>query len=309
LKAKHFLSVTQVSDEDVAEILDVAAALKARLRQGVPERSLAGKTLALIFEKPSLRTRVSFEVGMHQLGGHALSLDRNEIGLGERESVKDVARVLSGMVSGVMIRTFSQARVEEFAAHASVPVINGLTDEYHPCQALADLLTLRERWGGFAGRRLAYVGDGNNVARSLAAACGRVGMAFTCAAPKKHQLSPEFLRLLAEKVPAAKVELTDDPRAGVRGADAVYTDTWVSMGQEAQTAAKLRDFDGFQVNAALMSHAKPDAVFLHCLPAHRGQEVTDEVLDGPAAIVTAQAENRLHLQKALLRLLMGGPFG
>jgi ornithine carbamoyltransferase len=294
-----------LSAAEVLGLLDLAAALKDRLRRGIAERRLAGKTLAMIFEKPSLRTRVSFEIGMLQLGGHAVHLTKEEVGLGERESVKDGARVLSSMADGIMIRTFAQAKVEELAKFSTVPVINGLSDDDHPCQALADLLTLREAWGGFAGRKLAYVGDGNNVAAALASACAKVGLAFAAATPAQYRISPDYLARVRAGAPAAVIEEHVDPRQAVRGAHAIYTDTWVSMGQEAQAADKLRAFGSYQVNAALAALAEPGAVVMHCLPAHRGQEITDEVIDGPNSAVIRQAENRLHAQKAVLARLLG----
>jgi ornithine carbamoyltransferase len=303
---RHFLSLLDLSSAEVSGLLDLAVSLKARRARGVPEYVLAGRTLAMVFEKPSLRTRVSFEVGMIQLGGRAIHLTKDEVGLGQRESVKDAARVLSGMVDAIMIRTFAEQKVRELAEHSTVPVINGLSDADHPCQALADLLTLKERWGGFAGRRLVYVGDGNNVANALASACAKVGPAFAAATPAQYRPCPDYLARVRAGSPGAVIELYTDPFEAVRGADAIYTDTWVSMGQEAQAAEKPAALAGYQVNAKLVAAAKPDAVVMHCLPAHRGQEITDEVIDGPRSVVIAQAENRLHAQKAVLATLMAG---
>jgi len=310
MQSRHFTDIASVASDDLEEILSLAVVLKERAARGISERALAGKVLALIFEKPSLRTRVSFEVGMSRLGGTSVVLHRDEIGLGERESVKDTARVLSRFVNGIMLRTFSHSKVEELARHSEVPVINGLSDGHHPCQAIADVLTLRQRWGDAgAGRKVAFIGDGNNVARSLGEICAKLGIRFACAAPTGFQLEADTVAGIRAFAPEAAIELSCDPREAVAGADAVYTDTWISMGQEEQSQTKVKAFAGFQVNASLMAAAKADAVFLHCLPAHRGMEVTDEVIDGPASAVEQQAENRMHAQSALVRLLLGGPWG
>jgi len=261
----------------------------------------------MIFQKPSLRTRISFEMGMLQLGGQALYLSPNEIQLGVRESVPDVARVLSRYVDGIMARVFAHRHIEELAAHATVPVINGLSDYSHPCQALADLFTIHERRGELAGLKLAYVGDGNNVAHSLLFAATKVGMDIALATPRGYEPDAGVVEK-ARRFAAgsgSRVTLTDDPTAAVQGADIIYTDVWTSMGQEAERERRLAVFPPYQVNAALIAQAKPDVLVMHCLPAHRGEEITDEVIDGPHSIVFDQAENRLHAQKAILALLMG----
>ncbi|MGI6201423.1 MAG: ornithine carbamoyltransferase [Christensenellales bacterium] len=303
---KHLLSLTDYSSEDVLWLLGKALQLKAERKAGVPHPLLQGKTLGMIFSKPSARTRISFEVGFHQLGGHALYISDQEIGLGRRESVPDVARVLSRFVDGIMIRTFAQADVEGLAQYGSVPVINGLTDQYHPCQALADLMTFYEHKGGFAGRKLVYVGDGNNVAHSLALACAKVGLDFTIGCPKDYMPDPAVMAA-AERAAAqtgAALRIVHDPKAAVQGADAIYTDVWTSMGQEAEKQQRLQDFAGYQVDDQLMAAAKGDCVFMHCLPAHRGEEVAASVIESAASVVFDEAENRLHAQKAVMALLM-----
>lgn len=293
-----------VSAGELTALLDLAADIKAH-----PTRfasSLDGKALALIFEKPSLRTRVSFDVGIHQLGGFSISLQPSEIQLGKRESVYDVARNLERMVQGIMIRSFSQKLVEDLARAASIPVINGLTDFSHPCQALADAFTIREVKGGLEGLRLCFVGDGNNVAHSLMFTAARTGMHMTIACPRGYEPNATALRLAqGDRISAqVRIEISHDPVDAVRNADVVYTDVWASMGQEVEAEKRKQDFVGFQVNEALMEHAAPHAIFMHCLPAHRGEEVTNEVIDGPQSVVFQQAENRLHVQKALLLELM-----
>lgn len=304
MEASHLVNISDLSDADLHEILDVARDLKARLARGEHCHSLEGKTLAMIFEKPSLRTRVSFEVGMNQLGGRALYLSPSEIGLGKREATKDVARVLSGYVDGIMARTFAHATIQELARHSRVPVVNGLSDHSHPCQALADMLTAMEEFGEVAGRTWTFVGDGNNVARSLCILCGRLGVKFRLAAPKGYQLSDEFVTQARADVPGLDYALVEDPRAAVAESDVVYTDTWVSMGQEDQKQERVQNFAGYQLNADLISVAKPKAIVMHCLPAYRGLEITDEVLDGPQSRVFQEAENRMHAQKAVLHLLL-----
>jgi len=253
----------------------------------------------MIFQKPSLRTRVSFEVGMKHLGGDAIMLGPGEIGLGQRESIADTARVLSGYVQGIMARVFDHNHVIELAYCARVPVINGLSDDHHPCQALADMLTIFEHFGHLDGLKLAYVGDGNNVARSLLQAAERLGLDFAIASPPGYTLpiAPDARRSI-------QVQLTDDPWQAVAQADVIYTDTWTSMGQEGEAEPRAQAFADYQVNAALVRHARPDAIVMHCLPAHRGQEITDDVADGPQSVIFQQAENRLHAQKALLVTLM-----
>ncbi|MDQ3922814.1 MAG: ornithine carbamoyltransferase [Actinomycetota bacterium] len=283
-------------------ILDEAVKIKALRRSRIPFRPLFGKTLAMVFQKPSNRTRVSFEVGMYQLGGHALSLSPQEIQMGQRETPSDTGRVLARYIDAIMARVFSHEEVEELARAAEVPVINGLSDLHHPCQALADLLTIREELGALESVKVAYFGDGNNVAHSLALGCALTGAQLTIAHPEDHAPDPGVVKLAA-KLGAAPT-LTEDPLEGAAGARVVYTDVWASMGQEAETEERKEKFAPYQVNEELMSHAVPDAIFLHCLPAHRGEEVTADVIDGPKSRVFDQAENRLHAQKALLYLLL-----
>jgi ornithine carbamoyltransferase len=304
---KHFISISETPIAELRHCLDVALALKAQLKTtGRNDPLLAGKTLAMIFEKPSLRTRVSFAVAMTQLGGNGLLLRDEEVGLGKRESVADVARVLSGMCNGIMARTFEHEKVTGLAKWATVPVISGLTDYSHPCQAMADLMTLEEHFGALKGRTLAYVGDGNNVARSLSVACGKFGLRFVLASPTAYALPKEDLDRIMSQVPNMDLEVTDDPQQAVKEADAIYTDTWVSMGQEAEKAQRLKDFAGYAIDEKLLAAAPKHAVVMHCLPAYRGLEISAEVMEGPQSLIFPQAENRLHFQKGLLAVLMGG---
>jgi ornithine carbamoyltransferase len=305
---RHFIAIADYSTDELIHLLDVALRLKTQLKKtGRNDPVLAGKTLAMVFEKPSLRTRVSFAVGMTQLGGSGLLLRQEEIGLDSREPLKDVARVLSSMCDGIMARTFEHAKVTGLAQWSTVPVINGLTDYSHPCQAMADLMTLMEHFGrDLRGRTLAYVGDGNNVARSLSVACGKFGVRFVIAAPKGYALPQADVERIVAQLPELDFVATDDPIEAVKNADAVYTDTWVSMGQEADKARRLKDFAGFRVDEGLMAGAPNHAVVLHCLPAYRGLEISDGVMEGPQSLVLPQAENRLHFQKGLLAVLMGG---
>jgi ornithine carbamoyltransferase len=303
---RHLISIHDLSAAEVAGLFRLAAEVKAR--PGRHAAALAGKSLAMIFEKSSTRTRVSFEVGMVQLGGHALFLSSRDIQLGRGEPIADTARVLSRYVDGIMARTFAHQTVLDLARFGSVPVINGLTDDLHPCQALADYFTLGEVFGNLAGRKLAYVGDGNNMAHSLLFGAAKVGMDVAVASPAAYTVKPHYVELARQDAAAAgtAIELTEDPRAAVAGASAVYTDVWASMGQEAEAQQRLQAFRGFQVDAQLMAAARPEAVFLHCLPAHRGEEVAGEVADGPQSRIFDEAENRLHLQKAILLWLLGG---
>ncbi len=304
---KHFLSVYDLSPRDVDEIFQLAAKMKKELKEGVKHPLLSGKVLAMIFTKPSTRTRVSFEVGMHQLGGHALFLNSNDIQLGRGEPISDTAKVLSRYVDGIMIRTFKQSDVEELAKYSSVPVINGLTDLMHPCQAMADLFTVLEYKGKLKGLKMAYVGDGNNVANSLLHACAKVGMDIAVATPPGFECDEKIAaeaKSDAEKS-GARITITHNPEEAVDNADVVYTDTWVSMGQEAEKEKRVAIFKDYQVNERLFSLAKEDAIFLHCLPAYRGYEVTGEVIDGPRSAVIDEAENRMHVQKAIMAILMG----
>lgn len=301
---KDFLAIPDFSREALYAMLDRAAALKAGKETGRP---LAGRTLAMIFEKSSTRTRVSFEVGMYQLGGHALFLSSRDIQLGRGEPVRDTARVLSRYVDGIMIRTFGHAVVEELAAHATVPVINGLTDLLHPCQVMADLQTIREAFGPDLGpRRVAWIGDGNNMANSWLNAAAVFGFELRLACPEGYR--PDA-GILARARASTSIVLTEDPAVAVEGADVVNTDVWTSMGQEEETAARERAFAGYHVDEALMARTTTDAIFLHCLPAHRGEEVAEEVLEGPSSRVFDEAENRLHAQKAVLVTLMGEDTG
>jgi len=304
LHGRHLISVADLSPRDVQRVVHMALQTKNRGAVSI----LAGKTLALLFEKPSLRTRVSFEVAMQQLGGRALYLSPAEVGLGGREPVADVARVLSRYVDAIAARTFKHETVEELARWADVPVINALSDGEHPCQTLADLLTIYEKKGRWRGLVLSFVGDGNNVARSLMLGSAMVGMDFRIASPQGYSLSKALVDR-AESLAAASgaaVVCLESPQEAVRGADVVYTDVWASMGQEEEQAERMRAFSGYQVNAELLALASPDAIVMHDLPAHRGEEIADEVIEGPQSVVFDQAENRLHAQKAVLALILGG---
>lgn len=303
---KHFLDLASCTTAELQDLMDLALRLKAEWRGGGNAAILHGKTLGMVFQKPSLRTRVSFEMGMKQLGGSAIMLGPNEIGLGVRESVPDVARVLSSYVHGIMARVYDHADVVTMARHSRVPVINGLSDDYHPCQALADMLTAREQFGALNGLKLAFVGDGNNVAASVALACAHFGLTFSIATPEGYEMKAH-IREQAQAVAARNgsiIEMHTRPQLAVAAADVVYTDTWVSMGQEAEAGERAGEFQAFQVNADLLRAAKPTAVVMHCLPAHRGDEITDEMMDGPRSRVFEQAENRMHLQKAILARLL-----
>jgi len=301
---KDLLSVADLAGDEIQLLLNEAEELKAGERLS----SLSGKTLALLFEKPSLRTRVSFEMAMHQLGGHCLYLSPAEVGLGKRESVPDVARVLSRFVDIIAARTFSHATVEVLADNTGMPVINALSDREHPCQALADVLTIREKKGRLKGVTLAYIGDGNNVANSLMLAAALTGMDFRIASPAGYRVADDMLQLA--QVYAAenqcRVTCTDDPRQAVECADVVYTDVWISMGQEEESDKRCRELGAYQINSELMSLAEDGAIILHPLPAHRGQEITDQMMEDPRAVVYDQAENRMHIAKALLLHMLGG---
>ena len=304
---KHLISIHDLSSEEINGIFELSRKLKKELKNGIQHHLLKGKTLGMIFTKSSTRTRVSFEVGMYQLGGYPLFLSASDIQLGRGETIYDTAKVLSRYIDGIMIRTFKQSAVEGLAMHGTVPVINGLTDLMHPCQALADLFTVYEHKGVLKGLKLAYVGDGNNVAHSLLHCCAKVGMDIAVASPKGYQCNRDIVNEAYEDARASgsRITLTEDPKEAVAGADVVYTDTWVSMGKEAEKEERLKIFMPYQVNRSLFSLAKNDAVFLHCLPAYRGFEVTDEIIDGPMSLVFDEAENRLHVQKAILVMLMG----
>jgi ornithine carbamoyltransferase len=302
MRGRDLLSIRDLSPDELDMLIRTALSMK---RDGsLP--LLEGKTVALVFEKPSLRTRVSFEVGMKQLGGSAIYLSQSEVGLGQREPVEDVARVLSRYVSAIVARTYEQQTLIGLAAAADVPVVNALSDDEHPCQALADLLTVRENKGQIAGVRIAFIGDGNNVSASLAMAAGLAGAEFIIASPPNYSLPAAIIDTASEwaRRTGGAVETVVSPEDAVRGADVVYTDVWTSMGQEAERRQRLEAFQGYQVDAALMSLAKPDAIFMHDLPAHRGEEITEDVIEGPQSVVFQQAENRLHAQKALLAAIM-----
>jgi ornithine carbamoyltransferase len=300
LKGRSFTRVADYSTEELELVLDLAQRLKAASRE--EHRVLPGRSLGMIFQKPSTRTRVSFEVGIAQLGGQALYLRADDLQLGRGETIRDTATVLSRYLDGIMIRTFAQSDVEELAEHAEIPVINGLTDETHPCQALADMLTIRERLGRLEGVRVAYLGDGNNVCSSLMVAAARLGSSFVAATPPGYE--PDERAVATARASGAEVEVVDDPAAAVRGADVLYTDVWTSMGQEEERERRLRDLAGFGITDELVAQAGNGAIVLHCLPAHYGEEITEEVLYGPQSAVWDQAENRLHAQKALLALVM-----
>jgi ornithine carbamoyltransferase len=302
LKGRSFTRVADWSRDELLEVLDLADDLK-RLQQAREEHHLLpGRTLGMIFQKPSTRTRVSFEVGIYQLGGTGLYLSAGDLQLGRGETIKDTAVVLSRYLDAIMIRTFAQSDVEELAANASIPVINGLTDSAHPCQALADVMTIRERFGRLEGLKVVYLGDGNNVCASLMVACAKLGMEFVAATPPGYRPDEEVVRIARDAGPG--VELSDDPRAAVEGADVLYTDVWTSMGQEEQREQRLQDLAGFGIDADLVKRAGESAIVLHCLPAHYGEEITEDVLYGPHSAVWDQAENRLHAQKALMALVI-----
>ncbi len=301
---RHFLSSADLTRDAALQLFALAADLKQRWKAGRRGTPLAGRTLALIFEKPSLRTRVTFEVGIVQLGGRAVHLSGHEIGLGTRESVLDVARNLSLWVDGIAARVYSHETIEALARHASVPVINGLSDGEHPCQALADFFTLWERGVDFGTMRLAWLGDGNNVCHSVLLLGALLGASLVVACPPGY--APDARVQAAVRKLGGRLEVTEDPRKAATGADVIYTDVWVSMGQEAERERRLEAFGRYQVNEAVVGVAKPSALVMHCLPAHRGEEITDAVLDGPRSIVLEQAENRLHAQKAVVLSLLGG---
>ena len=300
---RHVITLFDFTLDEIRRVFSITKDLKTKHQQDVATPLLAGRVMALLFEKPSLRTRVSFESAMAQLGGSSLFLGV-DVGWGERESVDDFSRVLGQYVDVVVCRARKHQQVEELAAHCPCSVINGLTDLAHPCQALADLYTLEEAHGSLEKRKLVYVGDANNVARSLAVACGKLGVAFTIAAPPGYHFDEPFVARLKQEIPDLALQQTTDPIEAVRDADGVYTDVWASMGQEAEQAERARIFADYQVNAKLVDHAPPEACFMHCLPARRGMEVTDEVMDGPRSRVLQQAGNRMHVQKGLLAWLL-----
>ncbi len=302
--AKHFINIFDHPSDFLSELIDKAISDKELFRRGQLEKKLQGKTLAMYFEKPSLRTRMSFEVAMNHLGGDGMYLTDAEIGLGKREPIKDVARVVSRMCDGFVARTFSHQAVEELAQFASIPVINALTDYSHPCQAMADLMTAKEHFGRLEGLKLTFIGDGNNVARSLAALSARLKLTFVLAGPKEYQLDGEFVAKLKAEEPNADFTQMTDPKQAVENADIVYTDTWISMGQEQEKQKRINDFNGYQLNSELLQLAKPSAIVLHCLPAYRGYEITDEVIESEQSLVFQEAENRLHFQRTLLAELM-----
>jgi len=302
LKGRSFTRVADWSTDELLEVLDLADELK-RLEQAREEHHLLpGRTLGMIFQKPSTRTRVSFEVGIYQLGGTGLYLSAGDLQLGRGETIKDTAVVLSRYLDAILIRTFAQSDVEELAANASIPVINGLTDSSHPCQALADVMTIRERFGRLEGLRVVYLGDGNNVCASLMIACAKLGIAFVAATPPGYRPDEEAVGIARDA--GGSVELADDPHAAVAGADVLYTDVWTSMGQEEEQQQRLHDLAGFGIDASLVKEAGTDAIVLHCLPAHYGEEITEEVLYGRQSAVWDQAENRLHAQKGLMALVI-----
>ncbi len=300
---KDYLSLNDYDADDMRDLLALSRYLKHRNKAGVREAALSGQTLAMIFEKPSLRTRVSFEVGMTQLGGTSMYIRGDEVGLNTREPAEDIARVLSRYVQGIMIRTFDHGNVEQLAKYADIPVINGLTDESHPCQALADMLTVHEHFGTTAGLRIVFIGDGNNVSRSLARACILTGSDFVLACPESYAFTDADKKEFGDFW-GHQVQQVHDPVEAVSGAHILYSDVWTSMGQEAEREERLNAFQGYQINNELMAHADADMKIMHCLPAHRGEEITAEAFDSKASIVFDQAENRLHAQKAVMRLLM-----
>ena len=302
---KHFLSIEDYTSDELRLLLDQTVQLKQLYRDGGRDLCMAGKTMVMLFEKPSSRTRISFQVGATQLGGSVIYIKPEDIGgLGRREPISDLTRVLNGYVDVIMARTFSHQSVLELARYATVPVINALTDMAHPCQAMADMLTIREYLGKLEGVTLAYIGDGNNVAISLALACARLGLNFVIACPNNYSLPDEFLARMKSQIETGQLSVFSDPFEAVKNADVVYTDTWVSMGQEDEKKQRVNDFKDYQVNRELMKAAGENARVMHCLPAYRGLEITDEVIESPQSIIFDQAENRLHFQRALLKYLL-----
>ena len=304
---KHFLAISDLSPAETQDLLDVAIQLKAEyFKKGNPPL-FKGKVLGMIFQKPSLRTRVSFDMAMRHCGGDALYLSPNEIGLGKRESIADIGRVMSGYVQAIMARTFEHAHVLELAKWSEIPVVNGLSDYNHPCQGMADALTIQEKFGKAKGLNVTYVGDGNNVAVSLMHVCVKLGWNFTIANPEDYDMNPKAIELAKEiaKETGSKLNFLGNPHEAVHGAHVIYTDTWTSMGQEEETAKREKVFPPYQVNAQLVSQADKDVIVMHCLPAHRNHELTDEVADGPHSVIFPQAHNRLHAQKAILARLFG----
>ncbi|MFH1939694.1 MAG: ornithine carbamoyltransferase [bacterium] len=307
MKGKNLVSINDLSREEVTQILEIAEIIKLRHYSHEEQPLLKGKVLGMIFQKPSLRTRVSFEIGMIQLGGQAIYLGPGDIKLGEREATKDIARVLSRYVSGIMARTFSHEIILELAKHSSVPVINGLSNLLHPCQVLGDLLTIKEKKGRLSNLKLVYIGDGgNNVAHSLLFGSVKVGMDIVLAVPPGYEPKEEIVNLANEdaKKIGSRIEIIQDPKEAIDGADIIYTDVWTSMGFEKESEIRKDVFKPYQINQDLVNKAKDDVIILHCLPAHRGEEITDEVIDGPHSVVIDQAENRLHVQKGILALLL-----
>jgi len=303
-KPTHFITIDGHDARFLTGVIERAIVDKGLFRAGKLPRTLEGKTLAMYFQKPSLRTRLSFEVGMAQLGGQAVYLTDADIGLGKREPVKDIARVISGMCEGIMARTFSHQVVEELALYAYVPVINALSDYSHPCQAMADAMTIMEHHGRLAGVKIVFIGDGNNVARSLASLAAILDLRFTLAAPQQYHLADDFVKH-ARGLGPGTIAQTTDPIQAVKDADVIYTDTWISMGQEEQRQQRIADFRGYQVNDELLKHAPAHAIVMHCLPAYRGFEITDQVIESPRSVVFQQSENRLHLQRTLMAILLG----
>jgi ornithine carbamoyltransferase len=306
LKGRDFLTLKDFTRQEIEEMVNLGIDLKAKQKAGISTPILAGKTLGMIFQKSSTRTRVSFEVGMYQLGGSALFLSTNDLQIGRGEPIKDTARVLSRYLDGIMIRTYSHADVEELAEYADIPVINGLTDDYHPTQIIADLITIQEHKGKLEGIKFAYVGDGNNMTHSLMIGCAKVGMDVTVACPDGYMPNPEIVALAQGYAveSGGSVTVMRDPKEAVKDVDVVYTDTWASMGQEAEKEIRKKAFAGYQVDDAMMALAKPDAIFMHCLPAYRGMEVTDEVIESAQSVVFDEAENRLHAHKAIMASVM-----
>jgi len=306
MKGKSLISIADLSIEEIYQIFEVSKSLKLKLLTGEPHRLLEGKTLGMIFSKPSTRTRVSFETGIYQLGGIGLYLGPNDLQLKRGESISDTAKVLSRYLNGIMIRTFNHQDVIDLVRYGTIPVINGLTDLLHPCQVLADLFTVLEKKRALRGLKLAYIGDGNNMAHSLLNGCSKVGMNISIAAPKGYKPNEDIVNKAKEFAAymGSKVEILDSPAEAVKNADVIYTDVWASMGQEAEAKERNKRFEGFQVNEELVKLAKEDYLFMHCLPAHRGEEVTDGICDSTNSIIFDEAENRLHVQKAIMALIM-----